>query len=194
LIGLVSPDHSRYSPFLTFDQVSSSDAGRWSFSTAHVKSDSLPMLNPSVQVGEENGIFVAEFWDCLRLDPAPVQVLRKQFDEHLAKGRRPDLVIDLLGVGFAGSAALGGFVALQRVARAKGGRMVFCNVDPTVYEVFRVSRLDSLYTFATDRASALADLDRPAIAEGTTPDIDPAPRVAARPAAPSRLRRRPREG
>ncbi len=154
------------------------------------------MLNPSVQVGQENGVFVAEFWDCLRLDPAPVQVLRKQFEEHLARGGRADLVIDLLGVGFAGSAALGGFVALQRVARAKGGRMVFCNVDLTVFEVFRVSRLDSLYTFATDRATALIVLAEPAAnASGSDSNVSTLaiPKLAARPAAPSRLRRKPRE-
>jgi stage II sporulation protein AA (anti-sigma F factor antagonist) len=155
------------------------------------------MLKPSVQVGLENDIFVAEFWDCLRLDPAPVQELRKQFDEHLRHGGRPDIVVDLLGVGFAGSAALGGFVALQRTSRAKGGRMVFCNVDPTVLEVFRVSKLESLYTFSADRASAFASLtqDEPASGE-TEQSVPPAEpkRAAAKPSGQSRLRRKPRDG
>jgi anti-anti-sigma factor len=132
-------------------------------------------------------VFVAEFWDCLRLDPAPVQALRDHFDAHLRKGGRPDLVIDLLGVGFAGSAALGGFVALQRVARAKGGRMVFSNTDPTVLEVFRVSKLEGLFTFAPDRAAALAGLAAPAEVASTEP-----PPAAPRPAGHSRLRRRPK--
>jgi anti-anti-sigma factor len=163
------------------------------------------MLNPSVQVTDVQGVFVAEFWDCLRLDPAPVADLRKEFDAHLAKGGRADLVIDLLGIGFAGSAALGGFVSLQRVARAKGGKMIFCNIDPTVFEVFRVSRLDSLFTFAADREASLRLV-------GVEPGVDPkdgetavwvAPKVIPAPApttpAPrqvtglSRLRRR-REG
>jgi anti-anti-sigma factor len=153
------------------------------------------MLKPSVQVGLENGVFVAEFWDCLRLDPAPVQTLRAQFDDHLRRGGRADLVVDLLGVGFAGSAALGGFVALQRVARQKGGRMVFANVDPTVQEVFRVSRLEGLFTFAPDRKAALADLaEAPTAVDGTatpSPAAEPAkPRFESRPAGQSRLRRR----
>jgi hypothetical protein len=33
--------------------------------------------------------------------------------------------------------------------------MVFCNVDPTVHEVFRLSKLEPLFTFAEDRAAAL---------------------------------------
>jgi anti-anti-sigma factor len=156
------------------------------------------MLKPSVQVGVENGIFVAEFWDCLRLDPAPVQELRKQFDEHLRNRGRPDIVVDLLGVGFAGSAALGGFVALQRTSRAKGGRMVFCNVDPTVLEVFRVSRLETLYTFSVDRASAFASLAQDDPAGGETGQAltpgEPKRPAATKPSGQSRLRRKPRDG
>jgi anti-anti-sigma factor len=153
------------------------------------------MLKPSVQVGVENGVFVAEFWDCLRLDPVPVQDLRARFDEHLRRDSRADLVVDLLGVGFAGSAALGGFVALQRVARGKGGRMVFVNVDPTVQEVFRVSRLEGLFSFAADRAAALAELAAPtSSADITTAPAPAAPRPSPdpRPAGYSRLRRRTR--
>ncbi|MFO0909434.1 MAG: STAS domain-containing protein [Isosphaeraceae bacterium] len=115
----------------------------------------LSMLKPSVQIHNIDGVLVAEFWDCLRLDPAPVQALRGLYEDHLRRGGRPELVVDLLGVGFAGSAALGHFVALQRVARPKNGRLIFCNIDPTVYEVFRATKLESLFTFVSDREAAL---------------------------------------
>ncbi len=114
------------------------------------------MLKPAVQVHNVNGIMVAEFWDCFRLDPAPVQELRKKYEAHDDPGDRPVMVIDLLGVGFAGSAALGNFVALHRLARQRGGHLIFCNVDPTVLEVFRVSKLESLFSFEPDRDAALA--------------------------------------
>lgn len=125
------------------------------------------MLKPSVEAHNTNGILVAEFWDCLRLDPGAVQTLRTKYEEHLKAGGRPEVVVDLLGVGYAGSAALGHFVALHRVARTKGGRLVFCNVDATVFEVFRVSKLDPLFTFVADRPEALATAERP---EGTDKD------------------------
>lgn len=149
------------------------------------------MLKPSVEVRLENGVFVAEFWDCLRLDPAPVQDLRREFESHVTKKGHPDLVVDLLGVGFAGSAALGGFVALQRTARQHGGRMVFCNVDPTVREVFRVSKLEGLYTFSADRATAIAHLLKPSPgpAESLTPAASDSPLVpSVEPATPPRPR------
>jgi stage II sporulation protein AA (anti-sigma F factor antagonist) len=114
------------------------------------------MLKPTVQVHNEKDAMVAEFWDCLRLDPAPVKEIRSKYEAHLRSNGRPMLVVDLLGVGFAGSAALGLFVTLQRLVRQSGGQIIFCNVDPTVHEVFRISKLDSIFVFVSDRPAALA--------------------------------------
>jgi anti-anti-sigma factor len=113
------------------------------------------MLKPTVQIHDMDGILVAEFWDCLRLDPAPVSDLRRHYEVHVQKRGRPELVVDLSGVGFAGSAALGNFVALHRLVRQNGGRIIFTDVDPTVAEVFRASKLESLFEFVADRATAL---------------------------------------
>ena len=109
---------------------------------------------------------VGEFWDCLRLDSSAVQSLRTKYEEHIRAGGWPVLVVDLLGVAFAGSASLGHFVALHRVARQKNGRLIFCNVDPTVFEVFRVSKLESLFGFVSDREAALAQAELPEPAAG----------------------------
>src|ERR1700730_14842036 len=119
------------------------------------------MLKPRVQVRNEGGVLVAEFWDCLRLDPALVQDLRKEFDAHMRGKGRPELVVDLNGVTFAGSAALGMFLAINRTARQSGGRVVFCNVDPGVLEVFRVSKLMPLFPFEADKPAALAAANGP---------------------------------
>jgi anti-anti-sigma factor len=119
------------------------------------------MLKPAVQIHDQDGTLIAEFWDCWRLDPAPVQELRTRYDDHLKKNGRPTVVIDLSGVGYAGSSALGHFTALHREARKAGGRLIFCNVEPTVREVFRASRLEPLFEFASDRENALAAIDQP---------------------------------
>lgn len=149
------------------------------------------MLKPSVQIHNMDGILVAEFWDCWRLDPAPVQDLRKHYEAHLQAGGRPELVIELSGVGFAGSAALGNFVALQRVVRQNGGRIIFCAVEPTVTEVFRASKLESLFSFEPDREAALRAVREnpsdPADKDGGRPERRPSPPPQS---GLSRLRRR----
>ncbi len=122
------------------------------------------MLKPSLQIHDVSGLLVGEFWDCLRLDPAPVQELRTAYEKHIDRRGKPHLLVDLSGVGFAGSAALGNFVALHRLVRQNGGRTAFCNVDPTVAEVFRASKLESLFEFFADRDTAIK-----AISDGTPP-------------------------
>ena len=99
------------------------------------------------------------------------------------KNGNSDLVIDLSGVGFAGSATLGGFLGLRKLAQGKGGRIVFCNVEANVFEVFRVSKLEPLFLFAADRDAALKRLADP-INEETVP-----PQPSKPPATPGALRR-----
>jgi len=113
------------------------------------------MLKPTVEVRLEGGVLVAEFWDCLRLDPTPVMELRNKYEAHLRTRGRTELVIDLNGVGYAGSASLGHFVSLNRLARQQGGRLIFCNVDESVLEVFRISKLAPLFSFVPDKPAAL---------------------------------------
>jgi anti-anti-sigma factor len=154
------------------------------------------MLKPSVQIHDQDGLLIAEFWDCWRLDPAPVQELKSRYEAHLRAGGRPEIIVDLIGVGFAGSAALGNFVALHRLARQNGGRLIFCRVEPTVSEVFRASKLEPLFDFVADREAAMEAIARgpaPRTSDGKT--ASDATTVQPRPApgglmGSSRLRRR----
>ena len=130
------------------------------------------MMKPSVEVHTHDHALVAEFWECLRLDPAPVKELRGKYEAHLRSGGHPMLVVDLLGVVYAFSTALGQFVTLQKLVRQNGGQIVFCNVDAMVTEVFRISKLDSLFLFVADRPAALAlaaEHDATAAADGAPP-------------------------
>jgi anti-anti-sigma factor len=144
------------------------------------------MLKPMVEVKNEGGVLVAEFWDCLRLDPNPVRDLRQHYEAHVRSKGKPDLVVDLNGVVFAGSAALGGFLALNRLARQQGGRVVFCNVDENVTEVFRISKLTPMFVFVENRPAALAFLagpteEQPPLANGQPP-VEGPPNPPANPA------------
>ncbi len=116
------------------------------------------MLKPTVELREDAGVLIAEFWDCLRLDPKPVNDLRLKYSMMSAKTGLKDLIIDMNGVDFAGSASLSGFLTLSRAIKPMGGRIVFCNVERNVAEVFQVSKLDGLFHFAEDITAARQEL------------------------------------
>ena len=115
------------------------------------------MFKPSIRVKVRDGHLVGEFWDCYRLEPGPVQDLRNHYEKHVAAQGKPGLAVDLGGVGFAGSTALSGFVAMRK----NGIRVVFFNAEPVVREVFRVGGLESMFTFVNDEDAAIEALERP---------------------------------
>lgn len=114
------------------------------------------MSESRAQIREMCGAVIVEFLDSARLDPAPVRQLRLDLQSLQSRADHANVIVDLKGVGFAGSATLGGLVAIQRDCGTLGGRVVLCNVDPTVREVFRVTRLETLFHFVPDTTSALA--------------------------------------
>lgn len=117
------------------------------------------MLSPKVELRTERGVLYAEFWDCLRLDPAPVKDLLVRYKAEVDRAARPDLIVDFSGVTFAGSSSLGGLVNLQRTCRQHGGRVVLCNLESTVAEALRISRLETLFKVADDPDAAFSALD-----------------------------------
>ena len=119
------------------------------------------MSDSRAQIREMSGAVIVEFPDSARLDPAPVRQLRMELESLRSRVGHANVIVDLRGVEFAGSATLGGFVAIQRDCGIHGGRIVLCNVDPTVREVFRVTHLDTLFHFVPDTTSALAAVARP---------------------------------
>lgn len=149
------------------------------------------MLNPAVRLDVVGRTLVADFWDSLRLDPAPIRDLRQKYEARVGLGEGPDLVVDFTGVTFAGSAALSGFVTLQKSCRKAGGRLVFCEAEPPIVESLRLSRLLPLFTLIARREDALATL----AGSGLEPfPVKAAPAEKARPLATPPIRTRRRRG
>jgi anti-anti-sigma factor len=55
-----------------------------------------------------------------------------------------DLHLDLSGLEYLGSTALGAFLTLDRAVKAGGGRLTLLNARPPVYEVFALTGLTSI--------------------------------------------------
>ncbi|MGE5648543.1 MAG: STAS domain-containing protein [Acidobacteriota bacterium] len=78
----------------------------------------------------------------------------------LAKGDRR-IVVDLSGVTHIDSTGIGTFIAsLSKVMQA-GGALAMVGASGVVREGFRVTRLDSVFRFFPDVASALSGLGQP---------------------------------
>jgi len=87
-----------------------------------------------------------------RLDAAAAPVLRGATAD-LANAGRFRVVLDLAGVEFVDSSGLGALIHLHKTLQPQG-RLVLCGIDPKVAQLFKVTRLDRVFTLAPSLAEA----------------------------------------
>jgi anti-sigma B factor antagonist len=91
---------------------------------------------------------------CGELDLYGAESLRTEIDRVLDR-RGTRLVVDLLGVSFIDSTALGVLVGAAKRVRAEGGRIVLVSDDPRTLRVFEITGLDGVFTLERSLMAAI---------------------------------------
>jgi anti-sigma B factor antagonist len=72
---------------------------------------------------------------------------------------RSQLVLNLDGVDFMASVALGKLMTLQRKARSAGGRIILCKVGRAVEDLLHATRLSDILLIYHDEREAIRSFD-----------------------------------
>lgn len=98
----------------------------------------------SLRVFEEAGHTTVHFPAGTILAEVNVEDFERQLLAQIEGRDRPQLSLNLSGVSLLTSVALGKLVSLNARVREAGGRLTLVNLTPTVLQVFKVTRLDTL--------------------------------------------------
>ncbi|MBN9120013.1 MAG: STAS domain-containing protein [Planctomycetes bacterium] len=96
------------------------------------------------QIAEEDGHVTVRFPVGTTLSEANAEEFAHELFALAESRPCPHLLIDLGGVAMLTSAILAKLIALNGKVRAAGGRLALSNPAPTVHEVFKVTRLDTI--------------------------------------------------
>lgn len=91
-----------------------------------------------------------------RLDAAGISKIQEEF-EGAVRSHRGRSLVDMSEVSFVASLALRMLLTSLKEVQPLGGDLRLCGLQPSVSEVFRKSRFDTLFKISTDRDAALAD-------------------------------------
>lgn len=105
------------------------------------------------RIGE---VGVVNFLTTQVLDEMNVQQLGKELNELVDTEYLVKMVINFSKVKFLSSAVLGKLIALHKKIAAQKGRMAFCNINPDIMQVFKITRLDKLIPIYEDEEEAVA--------------------------------------
>src|SRR5207302_8675253 len=108
-----------------------------------------------LEVEDIGEVTVVNFTDKKILDEQNIQVIGEQLFSLVDESGRKKLLLNFGNVEYMSSAALGKLITLNKKVQAAGGKLVLCNIDPQIREVFEITKLDKLFTIRGDEQEAL---------------------------------------
>jgi anti-sigma B factor antagonist len=106
---------------------------------------------------QRNGeVTVVRFMDRNILDEASIQAIGDEILRIVETSPTPRLLIDFTNVDHLSSAALGTLITINNKVRQKDGQLRLCNIDPQIYEVFIITKLNKLFHIHKTSPEAMA--------------------------------------
>lgn len=111
-----------------------------------------------LRMSESDGITTVEFIDRNILDEANIQAIGEEIATVIERASPPRLVISFSNVDHLSSAALGQLITINNKVRDKAGALRLCNIDPQIYEVFAITKLNKIFEIHDTTEDALGSI------------------------------------
>ncbi len=108
-----------------------------------------------LEVEDIGDVTVVNFIDRKILDEQIIQAIGEQLFSLVDELGRRKLLLNFGNVEYMSSAALGKLITLNKKVQASGGRLILCNIDPQIREVFEITKLDKLFDIRNEEQEAL---------------------------------------
>jgi anti-sigma B factor antagonist len=101
------------------------------------------------------GIIVVTFTTPRIVQEDDIQDIFEQLQRLVDEKPGREYVLDFRKVQFLSSSVLGRLILLQKKAAAAKGRLVLCAIAKEIFEVFKITKLDKVFTVKEDAKAAL---------------------------------------
>jgi anti-sigma B factor antagonist len=108
-----------------------------------------------LEVEDIGDVTVVNFVDRKILDEQNIQIIGEQLFSLVDEAGRRKLLLNFGNVEYLSSAALGKLITLNKKVQASGGRLILCNIDPQIHEVFEITKLDKFFNIQKEEQAAL---------------------------------------
>jgi anti-sigma B factor antagonist len=110
-----------------------------------------------LEVEDIGDVTVVNFTDRKILDEQNIQVIGEQLFSLVDEAGRKKILLNFGNVEYLSSAALGKLITLNKKLQAAGGKLILCNIDPQIYEVFEITKLNKLFNIKAEEQAALQE-------------------------------------
>ncbi len=103
-------------------------------------------------------ITLIELMDKKILDESCIGPLTDELTKLVEQDKFPRMVLDFVNVAHMSSSALSMLISLHKRVREKKGGLRLCNITPTIFEVFKITRLSEVFGISHSREDAIKDV------------------------------------
>jgi anti-sigma B factor antagonist len=108
-----------------------------------------------LEVEDIGEVTVVNFIDRKILDEQNIQKIGEDLFSLVDELGRRKILLNFGNVEYLSSAALGKLITLNNKVQKAGGKLILCNIDPQIYEVFEITRLNKLFNIQKEEQAAL---------------------------------------
>ena len=112
-----------------------------------------------LRISRHGDVTQVEFIDRNILDEANIQSIGEEIAGVIDASDDPKLLISFNNVDHLSSAALGALITINNKVRSKSGALRLANIDPQIYEVFTITRLNKLFEIHDTTDQAIKSFD-----------------------------------
>ena len=114
----------------------------------------------SLVVNRQGDVMVASFIHSKLLDETNIHAIGVELLALVDQNKGLKLIIDFNTVVYLSSAVLGKLMAIHKGVSATKGHLVLCGIAPTILEVFKITKLDKLFSIEPDIKGALKAIEK----------------------------------
>ena len=109
-----------------------------------------------IQTAAKDNVQIVLFKDKKILDDTVLDEIKTEINRLLGSAPGQNVLLDFSQVEFMSSARLGLLGQLHRKVGAAKGKLKMCSIRPEIFQVFKLTNLDKLFSIHADVPTALA--------------------------------------
>ncbi len=117
-------------------------------------------IRPRISVEYARNATIVTFTDKKILEETDIQALQESIMSIVEQAENINLILDFCNVRFLSSAVLGLLIRISKRIYEGGGQLRLCNINPKIYEIFKITRLNKVFDIYQDMESATENLSK----------------------------------
>jgi anti-sigma B factor antagonist len=118
----------------------------------------MSTIQPNISVEYVKNATIVSFTDEKILEEKDINSLQESIMSVIEQAEQIHLIIDFSHVKFLSSAVLGLLIRISKRIYEHDGRLRLCNIDPKIYEIFKITRLTKTFDISKDVDTAVKEL------------------------------------